>query len=240
MLAARDGEKYTDSNLIGMKNKAGFLILLTLGIASSCSNKPNDHFIKIKGKQQHVLTWGKGEPVVVFLTGGGSDLKDFEVVQRAISEITKTFSYDKPGLGESELINSPRTLENLVDDLKELLEKEGIINVPMIFVGHSMGGDIARYFLHRYPKNLVGLVLIDPGSEFLSSEFRKNKTERERMIEDSLNANEIKSLPIAFQMEVECYPKHDSLLKTFTIKTDIPITLLESNRVEGDSPSDIE
>jgi len=50
------------------------------------------------------------------------------------------------------------------------------------------------------------------------------------MIEDSLNANEIKVVAHSVSNGVECYPKHDSLLKTFTIRTDIPITLLESTK----------
>lgn len=223
-----------------MKKVTGLLILILSTIALACDKVESDHYVAIQNKKQHVLTLGNGRPVVVFLAGGGSNLTDFDSVQKAISKITKTFSYDKPGLGKSELINSPRTLDNLADELKELLDKEQISDKPMIFVGHSMGGDISRYFIHRYPKNVVGLVLIDPGSEFLSEESRNRKTERENFLEDSLLAQQIKSLPIGFQMEVISYPKHDSLLRTFTISTNIPITLLESNKVDADNPSDKE
>ena len=207
-------------------------------IFGSCKSERNSHFTEIQGKNQHVLTWGKGEPTIVFLNGGGSELKDFEIVQEAISKITKTISYDKLGLGKSELSDSPRTLENVSVELKELLEKEGVVDVPMIFVGHSMGGYVARYYLHRYPENLVGMILIDPGSEFLEEEFRKTQTQKEIMISDSTLASQIKLIPKGFQMEVNAYPLHDSILKTFSIKTDIPITLLESNKVDGDDPID--
>jgi len=223
-----------------MKNRTTFLIIVTLAPAFSCDKPSNDHYIEIQGKKQHVLTLGSGNPVVVFLAGGGCALTDFDSVQRSISKITKTFSYDKPGLGKSELINSARTLDNVANELKELLDKEGIINSPMIFVGHSMGGDVARYFLHRYPNNIVGLVLIDPGNEFLFEELWKTKTEKEKLAEDSLLAIELKAEPIGFQMEIKCYPKHDSLLKTFNIKTHIPITLLESNNVDSSSEGLIE
>ena len=221
-----------------MKSREKHFVLVFVIAAFSCEKISNDHYIEIKGKKQHVLTSGKGTPVVVFLAGGGCDLTDFDSVQRSLSKITKTFSYDRPGLGKSELVNSPRTLDNVTEELKELLEKEGIINDSMILVGHSMGGDVSRYFLHRNPKNIVGLVLIDPGSEFLSEEYRKTKTEKEIVAEDSLLAIELKSEPIGFQMEVRCYPKHDSLLKTFTINTNVPITLLESTKIEGNNPSD--
>ena len=203
-----------------------------VAILCSCINKPDFHFVQIKGKQQHVLTWGKGEPVVVFLNGGGSGLKDFEPVQKEISKITKTISYDKFGLGKSELIETPRTLENVANELKELLDKEGVVETPMIFVGHSMGGYVARYYLHRYPKNLVGLILIDPGSEFLNEEYKKFQTEKEIKMEESLLAAQIKLIPKGFQMEVNAYENHDSILRTITTDTDIPIALLESNKVD--------
>ncbi|WP_166204771.1 alpha/beta fold hydrolase [Pelagihabitans pacificus] len=213
------------------------LLLLFIATLHSCKKGPEHHFIDVQGKPQHVLTWGKGEPVVVFLNGGGSDLQDFGIVQKSIAQITKTFSYDKPGLGKSQMIDVPRTLENVVEELRELLVKEGIVDVPVILVGHSMGGYVARYYLHRYPKNVAGMVLIDPGSEFLNDEYRKVQTQKEIMREDSILLEQIKLIPKGFQMEVLAYPLHDSLLKTFSINTDIPITLIESNKVDGDDPS---
>jgi len=218
--------------------KTYILLFFILVIFGSCKTKRDGHFVEIQGKQQHVLTLGKGQPVIVFINGGGSDLKDFDFVQKEISKITKTISYDKLGIGKSELTDSQRTLENVSAELKELLEKEGINDVPMIFVGHSMGGYVARYYLHRYPKNLEGIIMIDPGSEFLEDEFKKVQTEREIMISDSTLAAQIKLIPKGFQMEVNAYPLHDSILKTFSIKTDIPITLLESNKVDGDDPTE--
>lgn len=214
-------------------------VLLSLILFCSCKNKPNYHYVEIQNRQQHVLTWGEGEPVVVFLCGGGSDLKDFNEVQREISKITKTISYDKFGLGKSELTDSPRSLENVSDELKELLEKEGIINVPIILVGHSMGGYVARFYLHRYPKNITGLVLIDPGSEYLDKEYKKLQTEKEIKTEDSLLAEQIKLIPKGFRMEVDAYPLHDSILRTLPFETEIPITLLESNQVDKNDSNQI-
>jgi pimeloyl-ACP methyl ester carboxylesterase len=210
------------------------LILISV-ILGSCKNEPDYHFNQVNGKQLHVLTWGKGEPVVVFLNGGGSALEDFSIVQEKIAKITKTISYDKPGIGKSQLANSPRTLENVSDELKELLAKEWIGNTPIIFVGHSMGGYVARYYLNRYPDNIVGLVLVDPGSEYLEEEYRKISTDEENRIADSTLAAQIKLIPKGFQMEAKAYPSHDSILKTFSIETDIPIILLESNKIENAS-----
>ncbi|WP_228235562.1 alpha/beta fold hydrolase [Allomuricauda sp. M10] len=214
-------------------------LFLVLILFCSCRKEPNYHYLEIQNRQQYVLTAGEGEPVVVFLNGGGSDLKDFNEVQNEISKITKTISYDRLGIGKSELTDSPRTLENVTEELRELLEKEGIIDIPMIFVGHSMGGYVARYFLYTYPKNVAGLVLIDPGSEFLEQELRKLQTQEEIIIADSTLNAQLKLIPKGFQMEIKAYPEHDSILKTFSINTDIPITLLESNKVDENDPFEV-
>lgn len=215
-----------------MSSYQTILLLLILG---SCISKPDYHFTEIEGKQQYVLTWGNGEPVVVFLSGGGSDLGDFRIVQEEIATNTKTISYDQAGIGKSELTDSPRTLENVSNELHELLIKEQIQNAPIVLVGHSMGGYVARYYLHMYPENVKGIILIDPGSEYLEEEYRRASTDKENRIADSTLTAQIKLIPKGFQMEVEAYAGHDSILKAITIKTEIPIILLESNKVENDS-----
>ncbi|WP_164674816.1 alpha/beta fold hydrolase [Flagellimonas maritima] len=216
----------------------GFLLLLASLYSCNGISQPNYHFVDIKGKKQHVLTLGKGEPVVVFISGGGSDLEDFEPVQKEISKITKTISYDKLGIGKSELADSPRTLENVSMELRELIKKEGILKSPIILVGHSMGGFVARYYLRLYPDNVKGLILIDPGSEYLEDEWRKIRTEKQLKSEDSLLTAQIKLIPEGFKMEVFAYPQHDSILRTFDIDTDIPVVLMESNMFEKGDESD--
>ena len=160
--------------------------LLMITVLHNCSENEGLHYVKIKGQKQYVYTLGDGEPVVVFLSGGGSTLEDFDKVQKEISKSTKTISYDKFGLGKSHITNSPRTLENVTGELKELLLIEGLYEKQLLLVGHSMGGYVARYFLHKNPKNVVGMVLIDPGSEHLEAEYRKLQSEEQIRLEDSL------------------------------------------------------
>jgi pimeloyl-ACP methyl ester carboxylesterase len=40
---------------------------------------------------------------------------------------------------------------------------------PYVLVAHSWGGLIARLFASQYPNEVAGLVLVDPGSEFLKT-----------------------------------------------------------------------
>jgi len=80
----------------------------------SCNEKPADRFVSIDGKSQHILELGSGEPVVVFVAGFGNDLSVYNRVQPEVSMITRTISYDRAGIGKSELSDSARTLERIV------------------------------------------------------------------------------------------------------------------------------
>ena len=108
-----------------MNNPANIITTLTLlTIVISCNVKPSDRYVDIYDKKQHILELGTGEPIVIFISGAGSNLTHFDSVQKDISKITKTLSYDKAGLGKSEMINTPRTVENLTLELNEILKKE--------------------------------------------------------------------------------------------------------------------
>jgi len=40
------------------------------------------------------------------------------------------------------------------------------VSPPYVLVGHSLGGVYVRYYAHRYPGEVAGMVLVDPGSEW--------------------------------------------------------------------------
>src|SRR3990170_2110756 len=92
-----------------------FLFPILLGL--SCDQRPSERFVKIDGKDQHILDLGSGEPVVVFISGFGSDLRSYGRVQRAVSNFTRTISYDRAGVGKSELTVANRSLATMVDEL---------------------------------------------------------------------------------------------------------------------------
>ena len=72
------------------------------------------------------------------------------------------------------MIDEPRPLENMTDHLRQILG-ERKINQPVILVGHSPGGMIARYFEIKFPNRVAGIKLVDPGDEYLTEEVRKLK-----------------------------------------------------------------
>jgi pimeloyl-ACP methyl ester carboxylesterase len=77
---------------------------------------------------------------------------------------TLTLSYERAGLGRSDPGPNPRSAEQIARDLHALLAAKAIAP-PYILVGHSAGGLFVRVFAHLYPKEVAGLVLVDPATE---------------------------------------------------------------------------
>ena len=164
-------------------SRAVFIIsLLLVGCTES---KISDRFVEINGKSQHILDEGSEQPVVVFVTGFGDDLHAYDGIRKSLSKTTRTFSYDRAGLGKSELTTKNRSLDTLVFELNQILTQENMPE-PYVLVGHSYGGHIVRYFAHLYPEKVGGIVLIDPSVEFLDTEIRNSKTPAEIESYDSL------------------------------------------------------
>jgi pimeloyl-ACP methyl ester carboxylesterase len=58
----------------------------------------------------------------------------------------------------------PRTARDLVSDLHALLQTAHV-PAPYVFAAHSFGGIFARLYASAYPKEVVGMVLVDALSE---------------------------------------------------------------------------
>lgn len=114
-------------------------------------------FVRIAGNQQAKFT-------VVFESGAGGSSKDWEKVSQLLSADLRLLTYDRAGLGKSETGPLPRTMEQEVFELHQLL-KLAKIKGPIILVGQSIGGLLVRLFTEQYGKNVVGLVLVDPTHE---------------------------------------------------------------------------
>jgi pimeloyl-ACP methyl ester carboxylesterase len=211
-------------------------ILAVLSIVTSCStNKTQEtiEFIEIRGKKQGVRDIGTGDPPVIFITGAGTPLEGFDSVQNAIALSYRTISYDKPGIGKSEMIDEPRTLENMTDHLRQILDSKNI-NQPVILVGHSIGGMIARYFEINFPHRVAGMVLVDPGYEYMLEEIRSLGRSGPAYNVDSMMKIIIKDTTISIGGRAEIrYREHsDSVLQLAKTTTKIPIVLLESIKVQ--------
>jgi pimeloyl-ACP methyl ester carboxylesterase len=130
---------------------------------------------------------GKGSPTVVLVSGARGAYDDWTHVIDSVGEpklsgsavfprvgkFTRVCAYDRPGttrlagtLSPSTPVRQPTTAQEGATDLHALLraaKQKG----PYVIVAHSWGGLIGRLYASTYPAEVSGLVLLDPGSEFM-------------------------------------------------------------------------
>jgi pimeloyl-ACP methyl ester carboxylesterase len=102
-----------------------------------------------------------GRPTILLEAGLMSTVLSWSNLQQELSRSFHTVSYDRAGLGWSELGPMPRTADRLVDELHSLLRRAAI-PPPYVLVGHSFGGLTMPLFAARFPDEVAGMVLVDP------------------------------------------------------------------------------
>lgn len=133
---------------------------------------PVGEHMAVGGRKLFVHSQGVGDPAVVFLAGAGLSGLDYFNVQTKVAKFTRAIVYDRAGTGWSDPADTPLTSTAVVNELKALLAKLGIVK-PVILVGHSLGGLYARHYAMRFPDDIAGLVLLDPGHEDYDSYMPK-------------------------------------------------------------------
>jgi len=135
------------------------------------------------GRSVYLECHGRGGPTVI-LEAGLRSRSDFwserteetppgPTVLPGVAKLTRVCTIDRPGttLGPTEFSRSspvpmPRTAADAVADLHAVL-KTARTPGPYVLVGHSTGGLIVRLYAATYPREVVGMVLVDALSEFL-------------------------------------------------------------------------
>jgi pimeloyl-ACP methyl ester carboxylesterase len=121
--------------------------------------------VDIGGRRLNIICTGNGSPAVILEAGLLADSAAWRSVQPAISRRTKVCSYDRAGVGFSDPAGAPRDAAAIVRDLHALLRGAGIAP-PYALVGWSSGGLYTRLYQYRFPDEVVGLVEVDPDTEF--------------------------------------------------------------------------
>jgi pimeloyl-ACP methyl ester carboxylesterase len=125
---------------------------------------PPGRMVDAGGRRLHVLSLGRGDPAVVFDAPLGASHMIWSLVQPEVAKFATTLAYDRGGYGWSEAGPGPRTSLRAAEELHTLLGNSGV-KPPYILVGNSIGGLNVRLYAFRYPKQVAGLVLVDPAHE---------------------------------------------------------------------------
>jgi pimeloyl-ACP methyl ester carboxylesterase len=152
---------------------AWILVLAILGVASGViyqiigirrdrkTHPPPGRFVDLGTHRLHLYETGNGSPTVILEAGLMSTVLSWTELQRELCKSLRVVSYDRAGLGWSELGPMPRTADRIVEELHLALGRAGI-PPPYLLVGHSFGGLTMPLFAARFPGEVAGMVLVDP------------------------------------------------------------------------------
>lgn len=128
------------------------------------AHPPPGRLVNVGGFKLHILCSGLGNPTVILDSGLGGSFVDWGFVQPEVAKFTQVCSYDRAGLGYSDRGPSPRTAQQISNELARLLVNAGIRG-KVVLVGASLGGFNMRVFASTHEENASGLILVDASHE---------------------------------------------------------------------------
>ena len=105
-----------------------------------------------------------GDPLLIVFPGANAACESWKPVSSLLRDTIRVLLYDRSGLGRSEHGPNKDTGAMAADELSTLLEAVDL-PAPYVLVAHSYGGCVAREFLHLHPRDVVGMVLSETGTE---------------------------------------------------------------------------
>jgi pimeloyl-ACP methyl ester carboxylesterase len=133
------------------------------------------------GARLHLHGVGDSGPVVILDAGIGASSLSWRIVQAQAARFARVYAYDRAGFGWSDpprRAQGPRVASRLAEELRAALHAARITG-PYILVGHSFGGMLVRAYAAKHPKQVAGLVLVDPLS---AGEWLNISTAHARML----------------------------------------------------------
>jgi pimeloyl-ACP methyl ester carboxylesterase len=214
-----------------------FSILIISFIIFGCTREPYQFANLDDYSLEYQISGNSKTCFVLFEAGMSFDLETFDPIFDQISQSCTAIRYSRVGQGKSSKLSTELSAKNYAEIAKKLLDHLQI-EQPVIFVGHSYGGMIARYFADLYPAHTKALLLIDPGTNWESKIIA--------MIDPSAVEKEITQLKNFGYSFAEERPRLDGTLnelRDFWLKYplpdfadigDIKITVLASVQDMGD------
>ncbi|WP_181163615.1 alpha/beta fold hydrolase [Pontibacter mangrovi] len=154
-----------------MMPKRIFLLLFFLGILA-LAQAQQTQMLNVGGHSLEMIQAGTGDYTIIFESGFGSDCKVWGNVASEVMQTNQVLLYSRAGTGKSEPNPQPQTLEAAVQDLSNLIKRANL-KPPFILVGHSYGAFIIRAYAAQHPKQVKGLVFVDPAHEKMMLELKK-------------------------------------------------------------------
>jgi pimeloyl-ACP methyl ester carboxylesterase len=144
---------------------AGVLCLATAatGYADQAGSEPQ--MVNVGGRMMRARIAGTegrrpGQPALVLEAGAGAGLDEWNPVFSDLTRLAPVVSYDRRGLGRSEIDTEPQNYRRVAQSLHDLLTTVRI-PPPYILVGHSFGAMYIRGFAEMFPEEVAGYVYVE-------------------------------------------------------------------------------
>ena len=149
----------------------GLLSTMFVAIASTAAAAQRSNTVVVGARHVEVIRMGVGKPTVVLESGAGESASEWNNVIADLAKLTHVVAYSRAGHGKSGEGATPGSPQTSVAELHELLRSIGESG-PVILVGHSWGGLLARLYVSTYPNDLAGLVLVDATHEAIHARWQ--------------------------------------------------------------------
>ncbi|MCW8091768.1 alpha/beta fold hydrolase [Alteromonas sp. ASW11-130] len=137
--------------------KAVAVIFFTLFSTSSFANQS----LVIDGKHLEFEIKGEGDTWVLFDAGALTGMAGWDSLWHDLPDEITAIRFSRLGEGNSEMCESNRSSKDLVDEVQQVLKRLDV-DMPFVYIGHSLGGATARNYAATYPENVLGMLLVDP------------------------------------------------------------------------------
>jgi pimeloyl-ACP methyl ester carboxylesterase len=142
----------------------GVLALLTSIARAAPASAPMSvtRMIETNGHRMAFHVTPGHQPVIVLDAGGGLDSSYWNSILPSLARRTgsEIITYDRAGMGASEEVKGPWSLQGAAQDLATGLERLGATH-DVILVADSMAGEVATALAQRHPGWLSGAVFVD-------------------------------------------------------------------------------
>jgi pimeloyl-ACP methyl ester carboxylesterase len=128
------------------------------------------------GQQLHVLCMGDGDPPVVFESGIAASSLSWTRIVPGVAAFTRACAYDRAGLGWSDRPAVRASVSDMVSHLRTVAASASN-HGRSILVGHSFGAFLISIYAAQHPREVAGLVLLDPPAE-----WHEPARERQRLL----------------------------------------------------------
>jgi pimeloyl-ACP methyl ester carboxylesterase len=138
---------------------------------------PPGRLVDVGGVRLHLKCSGEanGDPTVVLENGLTAISSLWFRVQSELEQEVHVCTYDRAGIGWSDLTSRPRDPASVARELHTLLVVAGV-GGPYVLAGHSIGAIYAQAFQALYPNEVAGIAFIEgsPRDNFATAKGQRN------------------------------------------------------------------